>query len=190
MAAFAKTLASLSPYWVILGFVVILAALFLLFRANAKTRPFCGQLLVLSAICLMAALFFILTFSFKVSKMATGASAATMPRAWVVCLIPVAILCFVSILGKSGVPDAPFGANWKRVIIVIVAIFVDVFLFKYIGYYVSSAVFLIFLMLLMGERRLACLAAVPVGWCVFTYFVFAKFLFISLPTGSLWASIF
>lgn len=190
MTAFAKMLASLSIWWILLGFIVILAILFLVFSKVEKTRPVRGQLLVLCAICLMALLFFIITFSFKGSKMATGATAATMPRAWAVLLIPVAILCVLNILNKSNEPDAGFGPRWKMVIVVVAAIFASVFLFKYIGYYLSSAIFLFLLMWLMEERKPLTLIAVPVCWVLFSYFVFAKFLFIALPTGALFESIF
>lgn len=190
VTAFAKMLASLNVGWILLGFVAIMLILFLIFSKVQKTRPVRGQLMVLSGICLMALLFFILTFSFKVSKMATGATAATMPRVWCVCLLLVSVLCAKSILGKSGEPDAAFGPRWKMVIVVVVAIFASVFLFKYIGYYLSSAIFLFLLMWLMEERKPVTLIAVPIGWVLFSYFVFAKFLYISLPTGSLWTAIF
>ncbi|MGN0158820.1 MAG: tripartite tricarboxylate transporter TctB family protein [Brotaphodocola sp.] len=190
MRAFAKTLASLDAWIILLICLIIMAALYVAFTKIPKTRPYKGQLLVLSGICLMALLFFILTYSFKVSKMATGATAATMPRAWCGCLIPVALLCLKSILDGSSEPDEAFGPHWKMVIGVVVAVFVSVYLFSSIGYYLSSAIFVILLMWLMGERRPLVLVGVPIGWCIFTYFVFAKFLFIALPTGTLWASIF
>lgn len=190
MKAFAKALASTNAWIILLVCVIILAALYVIFWKIPKTRPFKGQLIILCAICLMALLFFILTYSFKVSKMATGATAATMPRAWCGCLIPVALLCLKSILDGSAEPDEPFGKHWKMVIGVAVAVFFSVYLFQSIGYYLSSAIFLVMLMWIMEERRPVVLAAVPVCWCIFTYFVFAKFLFIALPTGTLWASIF
>ncbi len=190
MTAFAKMLASLSIWWILLGFLIILAALFLAFGRGEKTRPVRGQLLVLSAICLMALLFFIITFSFKGSKMAAGATAATMPRAWAVLLAPVAGLCALNILSESNEPDAGFGPRWKMVVTVAAAIFASVFLFKYIGYYLSSAVFLVLLMWFMEERRPAALIGVPVCWVLFSYFVFAKFLFIALPAGALFEVIF
>lgn len=190
MKAFAKALASANPWIVLLVFAAVLAVLYVAFWKCPKTRPYKGQLIVLCAICLMALLFFILTYSFKVSKMATGATAATMPRAWCGCLIPVALLCLKSILDGSADPDEPFGQHWKMVLGVTAAVFVSVYLFSSIGYYLSSAIFLVMLMLLMGERKPVVLIGVPIFWCVFTYFVFAKFLFIALPTGTLWASIF
>lgn len=184
MSALAKSLASLNVNWIVLGYAVVMMILFVIFRRSQKIRPYTGQMMVVSGICLFALLFFILTFSFKVSKMATGATASTMPRTWCVALLPVSILCIISILNGSSEPDEPF-QRWKFVIGVTFAVFASVFLFSYIGYYLSSALFIFLLMWLLGERKVVTLTAVPVIWDLFTYFVFARVLYISLPVGAL-----
>lgn len=184
MKAFAKSIEALPAWVILLAFLAIMVGLFFVYRAGKKTRPYAGQLLVLSGICLIALLFYILTFGFKVSKLATGATAATMPRVWCIALIPVAALCAYSIF-RSKKADEPFG-RWKLVFIVIIAVFLSVFLYQYIGYYLSSALFILLLMLL-EERKPLPLVAVPVCWMLFSYFVFAKFLFISLPKGQLFS---
>ena len=46
------------------------------------------------------------------------------------------------------------------------------------------------MMFLLRERKVAVLVGVPVGWVLFTYFVFAKLLYITLPIGSLWTNLF
>ena len=181
---FAKALAKLDVQWILLIYTVILVLLLLLFRKLPKTRPYVGQLMLLSGILLMGILFYIITFSFKVSKFSTGATARTMPQFWVILLVPISIATFFAIIGKNSVPDKKFN-RWKLVIMTILLVVASVMLFDYIGYYVSSAVFLVLLMLLMEERRPAMLISVPVGWVVFTYFVFQKLLFISLPVGKL-----
>jgi putative tricarboxylic transport membrane protein len=184
VSALATTLTSLNVGWIVLGYAVIMAVLLLIFRKSKKIRPYTGQMMVVCGICLFALLFFILTFAFKVSKMATGATASTMPRTWCVALLPISILCIISILNGSSNPDEPF-QRWKFVIGVTFAVFASVFLFSYIGYYLSSALFIVLLMWLLGERKAVTLVAVPVIWDVFTYLVFARVLYISLPIGAL-----
>ena len=44
-------------------------------------------------------------------------------------------------------------------------------------------------MIAMGEKNKLQLILTPVIWCVFTYFVFDRLLFISLPIGSLFKGI-
>lgn len=188
--AFAKSVATMNPWVLLIVFALILTVIYIAFWKIPQTRPYKGQLIVLVAICLMALLFFICTYSFKTSKMATGATAATMPRCWCGCLIPVAILCLKSIVDGHTKPDEPFASRWPQVIIVAVGVFVSVYLFNFIGYYISTSLFMIGLMLLMGERRVWLLIVLPVCWCIFCYAIFVKVLFISLPVGSLFAGIF
>ena len=93
MEAFSKWLASLDYYWILLGAVVLMAILFFIFRANPKTRRVTGQLITLSGMCVMTLLYYILTFSLRVSKMSesTGFTARTMPRLWCALMVPIAI---------------------------------------------------------------------------------------------------
>lgn len=182
MAELAKALSQLSLIWIAVIYFVAMALLWLLFRSMKKTRPFLGQLMVISGICLVALIFFILTFDLKVRKQDIYVTAATMPRVWIAALVPVAILTYVSILNGTSEPDKPFG-RWQIVLTVAVAVFASVFLFDYIGYYLSTAIFLVLMMVTMRERSWIRLVLVPLGWCLFTFFVFDKLLFISLPHG-------
>ena len=182
LEAFAIAFSQISLGWVSLMFLAALGLLGFIFSRFERTRPYMGQLLILSGICLLALVFFILTFSLKVRKADQFVTAATMPRVWIAGLVPVAVLAFVSILNGSTPPDKPFG-RWQMVLMVIVAVFSSVYLFDYIGYYISSALFLVLMMVMMRERKWTRLLLVPLGWCAFTYFVFEKLLYMSLPAG-------
>jgi len=54
-----------------------------------------------------------------------------------------------------------------------------------VGYFVSSFLFLIGSMYALTYRNHGVIFSVAVGWLIFSYFVFAKFLFIPLPIGPL-----
>lgn len=188
MEAFAKWMAGLNALWYLAALAVVLIALFFVFHNIKKLRPYTGQLLLLSAFVLIALIFFLLTFSFKVSKLASGVSARSMPRLWIALLLLSAAAVFLDVFTHKEKPDAPLG-NWRLAAVVIVIAVLSVALFSYIGYYISSALFIVAFMLLLGERKPVVLAAVPVGWCVFTYFIFNKLLYISLPVGALFSGI-
>ena len=190
MEAFSKWLASLDYYWILLGAVVIMAALFFVFRAIPKTRPVTGQLITLSGMCVLSLLFYILTFSLRVSKMSasTGFTARTMPRLWCALMVPIAIAAFVEII-RHGSKDEPFG-RWGLALGVALASIFSVLMFKFLGYYISSALFIVGVMLVMNERRWKMLVITPAAWIVFTYFVFQKMLYIGLPSGMLFDLIF
>lgn len=189
MKAIGTFLTNLDLIWIILGFAAIMVGFFFLFGLSKKLKPYRGQMMIITGFCLFFLLFFLMTFAFKVRKTMVHTTAATIPRAWIFLMIPVAIMVITSILnGKSGT-DEPFG-RWTLTLGVAVAAFISVFLFDYIGYYLSSALFLVLMMFLLRERKVAVLIGVPVGWVLFTYLVFAKLLYITLPIGSLWTSLF
>ena len=185
-----KFLTDLNPVYLLLGYVAIMLGFFFLFGLSKKLKAYRGQMMVITGLCLLFLLFYLLTFAFKIRKaQMVHTTASTMPHVWIFLMIPVAIMVITSILnGKSGT-DEPFG-RWILTLGVAVAAFVSVFLFEYIGYYLSSALLLVLMMFLLRERKVAVLVGVPVGWVLFTYFVFAKLLFISLPIGSLWTGLF
>jgi hypothetical protein len=53
----------------------------------------------------------------------------------------------------------------------------------YLGYFISTFLFLIVSMSLLGQRRPAVLLAVPVGWLLLSYWVFVRLLYVPLPVG-------
>lgn len=185
MEAFSKWLTNLSYWWILLGFVVILLGLYFLFNAFPRTKKVKLQLLVLSAMDLVTLLFFLLTFNLRISKLAaeSGATPRTMPRLWALLMLFVSIGAFFAIIRQGAKKDEKFD-RWAFALLVAVGSIFSVFMFKYIGYYVSSAVFILVVMLAMGEKNKWQLILTPIIWCVFTYLVFYKMLFIKLPFGT------
>lgn len=187
MEAFAQWLSSLHYIWIVVCSVVIMVGLFFLFRAFPRTRQKMGQLLVLSGMSLLSLLFYILTFSLKVSKMAAdaGFTARTMPRLWCALMLPIAIAAYIQIL-KDNQEEEKFG-RWTLALGVALGSIFSVIIFNFAGYYISSAVFIFAVMWVMKERRWTMLTFTPLGWVAFTYFFFQKLLFINLPVGMLFS---
>lgn len=191
MTALSTWLSSQS-YILVLGVTaVLMVGFYFLFNAIPRTKPVKGQLLCVVGMDLITLLFFILTFSLRVSKMAaeSGATPRTLPRLWAFLMIFASIGAYVAILKKDNSPDAPFD-RWVFALMVGLGSIVSVILFKWIGYYLSSAIFIVVVMVAMGEKKKIQLILTPIIWCIFTYFVFNKFLFISLPIGSLFKGLF
>ena len=174
--------------WTALIFVALMVAFWVLYTFVPRLKPYRGQLMVITFICLFTLLLFLYTFSFRIKKIMKYTNAATMPRTWVALMVPVILLVVVSILNGSTQPDEPF-KRWKLALGIGVAVFASVFLFDYIGYYLSSALFLVLMMWLMKERKILRLVLTPICWCLFTWLVFDKLLYITLPTGQLFQSL-
>ncbi len=176
--------------YVLGGLAALMIGFYFLFNAIPRTKPVKAQLLCVVGMDLITLLFYILTFSLRVSKMAaqSGATPRTMPRLWAFLMIFASIGAYIAILKKDNKPDAKFD-RWVFALLVALGSIVSVMLFQWIGYYLSSAIFIVTVMIAMGEKNKLQLILTPVIWCVFTYFVFNKFLFISLPVGSLFKGI-
>ena len=191
MTALSSWLNSLSYGVVLGGIAVLMVGFYFLFNAIPRTRPVKGQLLCVVGMNLITLLFYILTFSLRVSKMAaqSGATPRTMPRLWAFLMLFASIGAYIAILKKDNKPDEKFD-RWVFALMVALGSIVSVVLFQWIGYYLSSAIFIVTVMIAMGEKNKLQLILTPIIWCVFTYFVFNKFLFISLPVGSLFKELF
>ena len=191
MEALSKWINSLSYGYVLGGLAVLMIGFYFIFNAIPRTKPVKAQLLCVVGMDLITLLFYILTFSLRVSKMAaqSGATPRTMPRLWAFLMIFASIGAYIAILKKDNKPDAKFD-RWVFALLVALGSIVSVILFQWIGYYLSSALFIVTVMIAMGEKNKLQLILTPVLWCVFTYFVFNKFLFISLPVGSLFKELF
>ena len=190
MEALSKWINSLSYGYVLGGLAVLMIGFYFIFNAIPRTKPVKAQLLCVVGMDLITLLFYILTFSLRVSKMAaqSGATPRTMPRLWAFLMIFASIGAYIAILKKDNKPDAKFD-RWVFALLVALGSIVSVILFQWIGYYLSSALLIVTVMIAMGEKNKLQLILTPVLWCVFTYFVFNKFLFISLPVGSLFKGI-
>ncbi|MBQ9342859.1 MAG: tripartite tricarboxylate transporter TctB family protein [Clostridia bacterium] len=190
MTALSKWLSALHYGWVLGGIAVLLIGFYFLFNAIPRTKPVKAQLLCVVGMDLITLLFYLLTFSLRVSKMAAsaGATPRTLPRLWAFLMLLASIGAYVAILKKSNKPDKKFD-RWVFALLVGLGSIVSVMLFQWIGYYLSSALFIVIVMIAMGERNWIQLTLTPIIWCVFTYFVFNKLLFISLPVGSLFKGI-
>ena len=191
MANFSKWLTNLSYWWILLGFLVIMTGFYFLFGIWQKTKRVRVQLLCLVGMDLVTLLFYLLTFNLRVSKLAAeaGATPRTMPRLWALLMTLASIGAFFAIIKDDNKEDEKFN-KWAFALLVGVGSIFSVILFQYIGYYLSSAIFIFVVMIAMGERNKLQLVLVPVIWCLFTYFVFYRMLYIKLPFGSLFEALF
>ena len=167
---------------------VLLGLIWLLIRPFKRLHPFTGQLLVLMGVFWVGLLFYIISFSFPAPSPILRAvtDASTIPRVWFFALVPVVVLTLIPILRGKEDPDPKWG-NVRLVAIVLAALVISISLFGILGYYVSSALFMITIMWVLGSRNKVELIAVPAGWILFSYFVFARLLHVRLPIGRIFA---
>ena len=188
MADFGRLLAGLGWYWHFVILAVALALIWGLLRFIPRLRPYTGQLLVLFAIFWMGLLFYLISYSFPRGFLTGPVGAWTIPRVWFFALIPVSILTLIQIVRGKDDPDPKWG-NVRLVAIILATLIITSGVIPYIGYYISSVIFIVITMWMLGSRSKIELIAVPVGWVLFSYFIFAELLGVRLPIGSIIYSI-
>lgn len=181
---FATFVSKMNPLYLMLVTAAVLVVLGMILHQIKRLDPYKGQILVLCALLWVALVFTVITFSFHEGKgaLATATKASTMPRLWAGLMVPVAVLILAPIWKGQVKPDEKFG-NWKLPLIVLCLVVACVAAFKYIGYYISSGLMILGIMILLKQKNKAVLIGLPLAWIAFTYGVFAKLLFIPLPVG-------
>jgi len=192
MVEFGKFIAGLNPLIQFLMLAVFIGLVFAATRPFQKLRPYTGQILLFAGVFWVGALFFIMSFSFPVPTglMASNTNSSTIPHVWFYVLIPSTIFALIPVFTGKETPDVKWGGGLKNVGIILGALIASVILFQFIGYYISSALFIAVTLWVLGIRNKIQLIALPLGWVVFSYVVFARILFVRLPVGSIFSGLY
>jgi len=115
---------------------------------------------------------------------AEGAGPAAMPRLWLGLLIPVAAVLLVQALGGSGKTRGltPIQRRGPLLLLGLVGYVVSLWV---LGYFVATLAFLVGCLLLLGERKVAVMAAVAGGWLALAWLVLLRVLDVPLPGSAL-----
>lgn len=81
--------------------------------------------------------------------------------------------------------EVTFASTIRLPLIVFLTAIAYIFGIAYIGYFVSTAVYMIFMMLLFGERRIVPIGAAIAVFIIVIYALFVHFLGLRLPEGIL-----
>ena len=118
-----------------------------------------------------------------------------MARSYPIVVITGSFVMIAIILAQSLFPkkvtegppsgDPPLSKNTAiRIVIYCAAIFIYIMLMDKIGYIISTILFGVYSLIFMKNKNKVVLIALPVIFALLMYFVFLKFLFVTLPTGS------
>jgi len=172
--------------WALPLLTTILAAVLTWIRISAGKVRQPGQLIVPAVILVVAMFCFARTLSFP---RVMGLGAAAVPQLWIALLTPLCIYAFFT--ASSGAIEVRQDA-WRTDLVwgflgLLVLYWVGT---HYLGYYLSTAVFLVAAMYLLGvhSRKTACL--VTAAWLAFAYLAFGRLLYVPLPTGRLFERLF
>jgi len=123
------------------------------------------------------------------TSMFNGNEAAMIPRLWAGLLIPSSAFMIYRALTGSEEGAEPAGRT-DKVIAVLSALIISAALMDYLGYFICSAAFIFMCMYALGYRKFL-MALLISGSCVaFSYLVFYRLLYVSLPLGSIIRAVF
>jgi hypothetical protein len=188
MQELAMSLNNVRGLCIIIGVcAAVLAAGAVIFCACGK-KDRLGQLVVALGFAVLACAFIFMIQGVEEIE-GTDSSSRLVPYLWAVPLLFVSLVQLVRIWRSDSVKPVQFGSV-SRVILTFIIVAASISQFRTLGFFVSTALMIILLMLLFGERRFLVIAGTAAFWVVFTWVVFNKVLLMSLPAGTVFASLF
>lgn len=138
-----------------------------------------GRMMVIGFFLIVSIIFYLQTFIFPVSS---EVGPAVVPRLWIFTLVPLCILLLINTLrNKVGIEQT--GRKVDIVLTFIGFLVIYLLAMNYIGYFISTFIFLITGMIYLGYKNKKVMFTTAAIWIMFSYFIFFKILFVPLPLG-------
>jgi len=142
--------------------------------------------MVIGFFLLISIVFYLQSFIFPVSS---EVGPAVVPRLWIFALVPLSLLLLVKTLrNKEGVEQA--GPRVDIVLTFIGFLVVYLLVMNYVGYFLSTFIFMITGMIYLGYKNIKVMLITSGTWIVFSYIIFYKILFVPLPLGKWFEGLF
>jgi tripartite-type tricarboxylate transporter receptor subunit TctC len=159
--------------------VVAVALTWTRIHAGKVVQP--GQLIIPAVILVVAMFCFARTLTFP---RVTGLGAAAVPQLWIALLTPLCVYAFLT--ASPGVIEVRQEVWRTDLVWGFIGLLALYWIGTYfLGYYLSSAAFLIAAMYLLGVHSLQMACLVAGAWLTFAYLAFGRLLYVPLPAGRL-----
>jgi putative tricarboxylic transport membrane protein len=145
-----------------------------------------GNLLLPVIVLLLAIVCFVQTFEFPDAGEDVGP--ASVPYLWIAFTAFFCVVLIVQAVRRTMEPD-PKPGRIGFVIVFTLWLVIYLAAIETVGYFVSTFMFLVVSMYVLGYRNYLVMLGISMVWLVFAYFVYARLLYIPLPVGPLlnWA---
>jgi len=160
-----------------IGMLSVLLGIGIWIRHSGK-RQYLGNILIPCCLILVSLIFFAITFGFRAEEAGPG----LIPRLWIyLILILSGIVLWQALRGRD---KAASRIERPSLLILTMVILIGYFLvMPYIGYFLSTFIFIVVMLHVLSYRKKILIYVIAVGWCVCSYLVFYKLLYIQLPLG-------
>lgn len=167
----------MNPIVLTMGALAALVGIGLLVRFSGM-RQYLGNILIPCFVIAWSLVFLAVTFSLPVEK----GGPTTIPRFWITLLLVLSsLLLWRVFLGKDeAVPKIKRPGLLALVMAIVVGYY---FAIPLIGYFLSTFLFIVLALHVLGYPRKWLIYVIAVGWIMISYFGFYKVLQIQLPLG-------
>jgi len=166
--------------FLVIFFLVFLLVIWYIINRSTNRKYLAGIMLPLFFIAL-SIVFFLVSYTFPNNE---KVGPSVVPRLWILILIPLNIFLIIDIVSKKKEIEKNAGNQtvvWGFIGLLVLYLF-SIF---YIGYFISSFVFLFVGIYMLGYRKYLTMLMISAGWLLFSYLIFYKLLYVPLPVGKL-----
>ncbi len=160
-----------------IGVLIVLLGIGIWIRYSGK-RQYLGNILIPCGLILVSLIFLTLTFGFRVEE----AGPALIPRLWIYLIIVLSGITLWQALRKRD--KAAPKIERPNLLLLTMGMLIGYFLvMPYIGYFLSTFIFIVVMLHILSYRKRILIYVIAAGWCICSYLVFYKLLYIQLPLG-------
>ena len=166
--------------WIVAGLVLANGILAILV-ARFGERKRIGYFLIPTSFISVCLIFAAISLNFPTGD---DIGPAAVPQLWICLLVPLNLhLFYVATRDRS--PLSQRGETFDLVLKFAFLVVLYVVAIYFLGYYICSFIFLLVAMYMLGLRKVHVMLSVSAGWLLFSYYAFARLLYVPLPTGRL-----
>ncbi len=166
---------------IIISFFIIYFLIgFALSHSSIKRKT--ARILIPLFLIFISLIFYLISFTFPLGE---KVGPAVVPRLWIFIIIPLSIYLIFNVITKED-KEIKYSKGDISIVLKFVLLLVLYLLgIIYLGYFISSFLFVFSSIYLLGYKKLLTLISISAGWLLFSYFVFYKMLYVPLPVGKL-----
>ncbi len=153
---------------------------------RSKISHIIGRIMVIGFFLISSIILYLQTLTFPTNS---EVGPAVVPRLWILIIIPLSLLLLFRTFKRQDKVEA----NGTRIDIVLIFIgFLVLYsiAMNFIGYFISTFLFIVAGILYLGYKNHKITLIVATSWILFSYIIFYKILFIPLPIGKIFLGVF
>ena len=168
------------PLWIV-ALIILIVTFYLLFAINRfSIHNFRYEQIVAGGMFWLGAFFLYQTYLFRIPEKVNVTDPALIPYIWIFIILFLSVLLMI----KPGKKSLTVKKNHTQtVLIIIVLLIIYLILMQWVGFYLTTPVFILTAMYLLKYRKIEFMTMNAFGFVLFSYFVFNLLLHIELPLG-------